>query len=118
MKGKYGLGLGPNSMEGREAKHVFVSKYSNNTMFYSCWEQIFLHEFASLLWLRGKGYNWSNANSSCLSYIAKQVNNSDPTFCNCGLQKGSTDNKCIICSNSLQAKIEACVKEGKNLISM
>ena len=118
MKSKYGLGLGLNSMEGREAKHVFISKYSNNTMFYSCWEHIFLHEFVSLLWLRGKGYNWSNANSSCLSYIPKQVNNSDPAFCNCGLQKGSTDNKCIICSNSLRAKIEASVKEGKNLISM
>jgi len=58
MKSKYGLGLGLNSMEGREAKHVFVPKYSNNTMFYSRWEQIFLHEFVSLLWLRGKGYNW------------------------------------------------------------
>lgn len=66
------------------------------------WEQIFLNEFVSLLWLRGKGYNCSNANSSSLSYN----NNSDPAFGNCGLQKGSTDNKCIICSNSLQAKIE------------
>lgn len=117
MKSKYGLGLALNSMEGREAKHVFISKYSNNTMFYSRWEQIFLHEFVSLLWLRGKGYNWSNANSSSLSYIPKQVNNSDPAFCNCGLQKCSTDNKCIICSNSLWAKIEASIKEGKNLIS-
>lgn len=32
MKRKYGLGLGLNSIEGREGKHVFVSKYSNNTM--------------------------------------------------------------------------------------
>ena len=118
MKSKYGLGLGLNSMEGREAKHVFISKYSNNTMFYSRWEQIFLHEFVSLLWLRGKGYNWSNANSSSLSYIPKQVNNSDPAFCNCGFQKDPTDNNCIICSNNLRAKIEASVKEGKNLISM
>lgn len=89
-----------------------------STVITPCWEQIFLNEFVSLLWLRGKGYNWSNANSSCLSYIPKQVNNSDPAFCNCELQKGSTDNKCIICSNSLWAKIEASVKEGKNLISM
>lgn len=38
-------------------------------------------------------------------------------FIKCGLQKGSSDNKCIICSNSLLAKIEASIKEGKNLIS-
>ena len=52
MKGKYGLGLGLNFMEGREAKHVFISKYSQNTMFHSRWEQIFLHEFVSLFWLK------------------------------------------------------------------
>lgn len=28
MKDKYGLGLGINSMEGREAKHVFVARYT------------------------------------------------------------------------------------------
>ena len=91
MYDKYGLGLGLTLMEGREAKHAFISKYSNNTMFYSCGEHIFLHEFVSLLWLRGKGYNWSNANPSSLSYIPKQVNKADPALCNCGLQKGSTD---------------------------
>lgn len=68
MKGKYGLGLGLNSMEGREAKHVFISKYSQNTMFHSRWEQIFLHEFVSLLWLRERGYNCSNVNSSTVLY--------------------------------------------------
>lgn len=57
MKEKYGFGLGLNSMEGREAKHVFISKYSQNTMFHSRWQQIFLHEFVSLVWLRAKGYN-------------------------------------------------------------
>ncbi|CAB4015291.1 Hypothetical predicted protein, partial [Paramuricea clavata] len=31
MKGKYGLGLGLNSMECREAKHVSIAKYSRNT---------------------------------------------------------------------------------------
>ena len=41
MKEKYGFGLGLNSMEGRGAKHVFISKYSQNTMFHSRWQQIF-----------------------------------------------------------------------------
>ena len=67
MKGKYGLGLGLNSMEGRGAKHVFISKYSQNAMFHSRWEQIFLHEFVSLLWFRERGYNCSNVNFSTLS---------------------------------------------------
>lgn len=37
MKEKYGLGLGLNSIEGQEAKHVLISKYSQNTMFHSRW---------------------------------------------------------------------------------
>ena len=51
MKDKYGLGLGINSMEGREAKHVFVARYSKNTNFVSRWLQIFHHELVSLIWL-------------------------------------------------------------------
>ena len=88
MKEKYGFGLGVNSMEGREAKHVFASKYSQSTMFHSRWQQIFLHEYVSLMWLRAKGYNCSSANSSTLSYIPKQMSNSDPAVCYCGLEKG------------------------------
>ena len=31
MKEKYGMGLGLNSMEGREAKHICISRYCGNT---------------------------------------------------------------------------------------
>jgi hypothetical protein len=33
MKGKYGLGLGLNSMEGREAKHIAIPSYCKNTAY-------------------------------------------------------------------------------------
>ena len=117
MKEKYGLGLGLNPMEGREAKHVFVAKYSNNSMFHSRWEQIFRHEFLSLVWLRGKGYNCSNATSTTTSsYIPKQVCDADPRFCYCGLQKeAAADDKCRLCSCHLRRKIEISVRERKNL---
>jgi hypothetical protein len=63
MKEQYGFGLGINSMEGREAKHVSIARYSTNSVFHSRWEQIFLHEFVSLLWLRERGYNCSKVSS-------------------------------------------------------
>ena len=116
MKEKYGFGLGLNSMEGREAKHVFISKYSQKTMFHSRWQQIFLHEFVSLVWLRAKGYNCCNANFSILSYIPKQVSNSDPAVCYCGLEKGISNEKCRFCSSDVRTKIELSVQRGKNLI--
>ena len=58
MKTRYGLGL--NSMEGREAKHVFIAKYSQNTLYQHRWQQIFRHEYVTLLWLRSRGYNFPN----------------------------------------------------------
>jgi hypothetical protein len=52
MKCKYGLGLGLNSMEGRESKHVFIAMYSENTTYQSRWEHIFMHEYVSLIWIQ------------------------------------------------------------------
>ena len=63
-KGKYGMGLGLNSMEGREAKHIAISRYSHNTTYLYRWEQIFRHEYISIIWLREKGYNTNIAVSS------------------------------------------------------
>ena len=56
MKGKYGLGLGLNSMERREAKHIEIARYCKNTAYLHGWEQVFRHEYTSLIWLREKGY--------------------------------------------------------------
>jgi hypothetical protein len=85
MKAKYGMGLGLNSMEGREAKHIAISRYSHNTAYLYRWEQIFRHEYISLIWLREKGYNTKvNVTSTKLRYIPKRVTTSQE-FCNCGL---------------------------------
>jgi hypothetical protein len=48
---KYGLGLGLNSMEGREAKHIAISQYCANTCYLYRLEQVFRHEYISLVWL-------------------------------------------------------------------
>ena len=53
---KYSLGQNSVSMEGREAKHIAISQYSQNTNFHSRWAQIFHYEFVQLIWLRAKGF--------------------------------------------------------------
>lgn len=53
---KYSLGLNSVSMEGREAKHIAISHYSQNTNFHGRWAQIFCYEFFQLIWLRAKGF--------------------------------------------------------------
>ena len=48
---KFGLGLGLNTMQGREAKHQTIPHYCANAMSNQHWETAFRHEFISLLWL-------------------------------------------------------------------
>lgn len=119
MKGKYGLGLGINSMEGREAKHIAISRYCKNTAYLYRWEQVFRHEYISLIWLREKGYNISNTslNSRKLSYLPKRVINDSDEYCKCGLGKmASTDDQCRFCSHDLRAKIKVSIEKGKILV--
>lgn len=49
---EYKMRLGLNSMEGREAKNISIARYAGNTNFQFRWQQIFMHEHISLLWLR------------------------------------------------------------------
>lgn len=118
MKDTYGLGLGLNSMEGREAKHVFVAKYSKNTNYQNRWEQVFQHEFVSLIWLRERGYNLSKTKVSALkSYIPNSVSSGNQAFCHCGLKKECvTDSKCRFCGSMLRHSIELSVRKGKVLL--
>ena len=96
MKGIYGLGLGLNSMEGREAKHIVISKYCHNTAYAHRWEQVFHHKFIALIWLPTHGYTRSKVNTnssstgSSLSYVPKRVHSKDPGNSVCGLQKEVT----------------------------
>lgn len=54
---KYGLGLGCNTMEGREQKHQRIAKYAQNTTYQNRWPLIMRHEFLQLVYLRENGYD-------------------------------------------------------------
>ena len=44
-----GMGLGVNTMEGREAKHVALAKFTRSTQFTNRWLQVFRREYVSLV---------------------------------------------------------------------
>ena len=104
------MGLGLNSMEGREAKHICIARYSRNTVYKARWEQIFRHEFISVLWLRERGYNTTKLASSSLSYIPKRAIG-NPDYCFCGLKKQTVDLKCEFCLHPLRENILAKIKK-------
>ena len=55
VKQQLSFGLGINTMEGREAKHVSLARFANNTHHSTRWLQVFRHEYMPLLWLRENG---------------------------------------------------------------
>jgi hypothetical protein len=105
MKSKYNLGLAVNSMEGREAKHISIARYCKNTNYKSRWEQIFLHEFVSLLWSRERGYNNSSGPPASSSKYIPNRAIGNPEYCFCGLKKEDEAGGCVFCLHSFRAAI-------------
>ena len=66
---EYGLGLGVNTMEGREQKHQKISKYANNSTFQNRWPMIFRHEFIQLIHLRENGFDDINYTRRGKKYV-------------------------------------------------
>ncbi|KXJ10774.1 hypothetical protein AC249_AIPGENE5510 [Exaiptasia diaphana] len=111
MKAEYGMGLGLNSMEGREAKHQAIGKFAKNTFYMKRWEQIFRHEYVSLLWLREMGFDLPGKLRRQTSYIPKRT--SKPSYCVCGFDKDENNDKCRFCSHPMMIKAQRCVEKGK-----
>ena len=49
---KYGLSLGLNSMQGREAKHVRLSQYSRHATLTGRWKLVLHHDYITCVWIR------------------------------------------------------------------
>lgn len=110
---KYGQGLGVVTMEGREAKHIFLKKLSENTTYQNRWAEIFRHEFIMLIWLPQQGFQQPGTKCKNEAYIPSRVF-SDPLYCYCGLLKTSPDDdKCMFCGDPVMTLIDKSVKEGK-----
>jgi hypothetical protein len=101
-------------MEGREAKHIAISKYAAKTAYIYRWGQVFRHEYISLVWLREHGYNTKvKVTSTTRSYLPKRVCSSNPEFCNCGFNKLVSEDYCMFCSNVFRQRIKESIEKCK-----
>lgn len=108
---KLGMGLGINTMEGREAKHVTLAKFTHNTQFSNRWTQVFRHEYVSQFWLRENGCDETVHKDTVGLYVPKRC--STPQFCYCGEPKQVAEQQCMFCCDPLRDIISKCVVEGK-----
>lgn len=108
---KYQMGLNVVSMEGREAKHMAIRRYCQNTNHLYRWVQVFRYEFIQLIWLRERGYNVEERHCHKQTYIPLNVTNGESCFC--GFERGPQEEKCCYCSHKYRSQIEESVKLGK-----
>ena len=106
-----GMGLGVNTMEEREAKHIALAKFTRNTQFSNRWLQVFRHEYVSLVWLRENGCDEIVHKETSGVYIPKRCYSDQ--FCHCGQPKQAHDEKCTFCSAQLQRVVSECVIQRK-----
>ena len=107
---KFGLGLGVNSMQGREAKHVRIAQYAKHATLSSRWVMVFRHDYITGIWL------WMQDPSSVHYHKNKEVYEpeiSNEAFCHCGLERVAGGKKCEFCSSILYQSIERSVREGE-----
>lgn len=108
---KYKQGLGTVTMEGREAKHIAISRYSQITNYGMRWQQIFRHKFLSLIWLRERGYNLDNYIPSKDKFVPNRVALSN--FCFCGCPNPEVSQRCGYCSHPQRQAILLSCQSGK-----
>ena len=108
---KFGVGLGINSMQGREAKHVRISQYSKHATLSTRWRLVMRHDYITAVWLR-KLEPFKSTYHKCKDfYTPKSIEL--PQFCYCGLEKPVSLATCNFCSSQLYQSIAASSAAGK-----
>lgn len=110
-----GVGLGINSMQGREAKHQQLASFAEFSLVKDRWEKVFRHEHMSLIWLREQ--NPLNDNySKCKDKYNPERCCSDE-YCFCGTAFLS-NGKCKYCDCALSKEIVTCASSGNITVRM
>ena len=107
---KFGVGLGINSMQGREAKHVRLQQYACHSCVSKRWYNVLKHDFISSIWLRKQDPFYFSYHKSQYSYIPKRVEQRE--YCHCGYEEVSLS-KCLFCSSALYKEVEKMASNGK-----
>lgn len=106
---KFGLGLGINSMQGREAKHVRIAQYAKHATLSSRWVLVFRHDHITGIWLRKQDPSSVSYHKNKEVYEPEISN----AFCHCGLERVPGGEKCEFCSSVLYKSIERSVQVGE-----
>ena len=105
---KYGLGLGLNSVQGREAKHV--RQYSRHATLTGRWKLVLRHDYITCVWIRREDLFHSSYVKGKEQYIPSNVSSDGFSFC--GFPKEERGQCCKFCSSSLYRAVAENAASG------
>ena len=100
---KFEVGLGVNSMQGREAKHVRLAQYAKHSTKSTRWSMVLRHDYIANVYIRKHDPGRSSYTKYEERYTPKQV--ALETFCYCGFPIGEGETVCSICSSEIYKAI-------------
>ena len=113
MFDKYGTGLGINTMQGREAKHVQIASFARNSQYKQRWFQVFRHDHISKLWLPIKQPSLLAYHQSHDTLIPTRIRTDPLHYCYCGMSKEADTEHCFFCGHKFMQEIKKSVSDGK-----
>ena len=108
---KYGCGLGINTTQGREAKHMQIASYAKHSNVKNRWSLVFRHDYISKIWLPLKQASLLEYHRTNVSLVPRRVE--DDEYCHCGFHKVEPTAKCYYCDHKITAEIVKSVKACK-----
>ena len=108
---EFGFGLGINTMQGREAKHVTLSSFARHATLSTRLSLVMRHEYISSIWLRKIDLFHFRYAKCKDKYIPKEAHL--PEFCYCGFKLDENEAKCFYCSSSLHEAISRSAQKGE-----
>ena len=108
---KYGSGLGINTMQGREAKHVQIASYAKHSNVKNRWPLVFRHDYISKIWLPLKQASLLEYHRANKSLVPSRIE--DDKYCHCGFHKAEDMANCYYCDHEITVEIVKSVKGCK-----
>lgn len=108
---RYGTGLGVNTMQGREAKHVQIARYAQHSNMQNRWPLVFRHDYVSKIWLPLNQPSLLEYHRTNKSLVPSRVE--DNKYCHCSFLKEAVTAKCYYCDHEITTEIIKSVKASK-----
>ena len=107
---RYGKGLGLNSMQGREAKHVRLSQFAKHSTKSKRWPMVLRHDYISNVFIRKHDPGCLLYTKYNVHYIPNETELQSSCYCGFPLDRGV--HSCSICSSSIFKDVEKAALAG------